>query len=414
MTDKTSGKAGRVFYVVTAIFLLLVLATLVFGLTHKSSHPQIFGRYSFAYASVLAALFATAFYLGWVFLIGGPRFIRWTGNLYTLIISTLIVLLVVEWGLRVFNPFGIRFFHNLPYHMQGMVDDPSLGYKHPSSVGYWLGTNRIELNSHGLRDDEIPYNKPAGEKRILVLGDSVTFGWGVSQGETFSDRMEYLLNELPGDRWQVINSGVNGYNTEQEATYLRIEGMRYSPDFVLLVYVSNDADPIADPNETTWRRYPSWPSSLPEAMDRLRQLSFLFQVTTLFARMEQMDMDRAGVANENRVFSARNTSRLTDQPNWQPSKAALLNIAQQCEKAGIPFIVALYGVKMYRTFGTEFWEGLQEAGVDIIDSSPAWIDVPEDQAHVSRIDPHPSVVVHEKIAGYLVDAWRKRGWYSEQ
>jgi hypothetical protein len=409
MTDKSPVKAGRIFYVVTAMFLFLVLATLVFGLMHESLHPRIFGRYSPAYAVVLAALLATAFYLAWVFWKGGPRLIRWTGNLYALIISTLIVLLAVELGLRIFNPFGVGFFHNLPYHMQGMVDDPALGYKHPDSVAYSLGSSRVELNSHGLRDDEIPYDKPAGEKRVLVLGDSVTFGWGVSQGETFADRMEYLLNELPGDRWQVINSGVNGYNTEQEAAYLRIEGMRYSPDFVLLVYVSNDVDPIAEPNETTWRRYPSWPSSLPEAVDRLRQLSFLFQLTTLFTRMEQMDMARASTTDGNSAITDDNTFRVTDHPGWPASKAALLDIAQQCEAAGIPFLVA-----MYSKSGPAFGAGLQEAGVNIIDLSPSWRNVPQGQTHVSRIDPHPSVEVHEKIAGYLVDALRKQGWYREQ
>jgi lysophospholipase L1-like esterase len=292
--------------------------------------------------------------------------------------------------------------------MQEMVDDPMLGYKHPASVAYSLGSNLVELNSHGLRDDEIPYDKPVGEKRILVLGDSVTFGWGISQGETFSDRMEYFLNELSGRRWQVINSGVNGYNTEQEATYLRIEGMRYLPDFVLLVYVSNDMRPIIDPNETTWRRYPSWPSSLPEAMGRLRQLSFLFQVTTLFARVRQMDMARAATTDEKSTIPARSTERITDYPNWQASKAALLNISEQCEQAGIPFLVAIYG-----GYGPEFWAGVQAAGVDILKLYPAWKDVPQSEAHVSSIDPHPSVVVHEKIARYLVDALRKRGWYSE-
>jgi len=408
MTDKTSGKAGKIFYVVTAVFFLMVLATLVFGLMHKSSQPQIFGRYSLAYTAVLAALFATVFYLGWVFWRGGPCLVRWTGNLYALIISTLIVLLAVEWGLRIFNPFGVGFFHNLPYHMQGMVDAPVLGYRHPYSVTYSLGSNLVELNSHGLRDDEIPYDKPPGEKRVLVLGDSVTFGWGVSQGETFSDRMEYLLNESSGDRWEVINSGVNGYNTEQEAAYLHIKGTRYSPDIVVLVYVSNDVAPIAEPYETTWRRYPSWPSSLPETMDRLRQLSFLFQLTTLFSRMEQMDLARAGTADGRVGNSADSRFRITDYPNWQFSYDALVDIVRQCEQAGIPFLVAIYS-----GFGPEFWAGLQDAGVDIIELSPAWEDVPEGQSHVSRIDPHPSVLVHEKIADYLVDAMRKRGWYSE-
>ncbi|MGB5339795.1 MAG: hypothetical protein WBO06_11950, partial [Gammaproteobacteria bacterium] len=132
------------------------------------------------------------------------------------------------------------------------------------------------------------------------------------------------------------------------------------------------------------------------------------QVTTLFARLEKMDMARAATTDEISAISARDKDKITNHPNWQASKAALLNIAQQCEKAGIPFLVVKYsGV------GPEFWAGLQAAGVDIIDLSPAWRDVPEGQAHVSRIDPHPSVVVHEMIAAYLVDALRKRGWYSE-
>ena len=412
ITNESYKKSGRAFCVITALFLLLALALLIFGLMHKSEQPQVFGRYSFNYGLLLLGLFSTVVYLSWVFWRAGPRLERWTANLYVLLISTLIVLLAVEWGLRIFNPFGVDFFHILPYHMQGMVDDPQLGFKHPASVTYMLGADQVKINAHGLRDEEVPYTKPSDEKRILVLGDSVTFGWGISQGESFSDRMEPLLREQTGERWQVINAGVNGYNTEQEATFLRIEGMRYSPDYVLLIYVSNDVDPVFDPNETTWRRYPTWPPSLPEAMSRLRQVSYLFQLTHLLVRMEKMDLARAAAENGSGVPSAQNIRSMTGHPNWPSSKAALLDIAQQCKEAGIPFLVGLYS-SLDSGYDPAFVAELQEAGIDTIPLQPSWKGVPENVAHVSRIDSHPSALVHEKMAEYLVNVFRIRGWLNK-
>lgn len=412
ISDKSSGKSGRAFCVLTALFLLLLLATFVFGLMHKSDQPQVLSRYSLSYALLLLALLAAVVCLFWVFWRAGPRLEGLAANLYVFLISTLIVLLAVEWGLRTFKPFGVEFFHVLPYHMQGMIDDAQLGFKHPQSVTYTLGSNEVKINAHGLRDEEISYAKAADEKRILVLGDSVAFGWGVSQGETFSDRMEFLLREQAGERWQVINAGVNGYNTEQEAAFLRIEGMRYSPDYVLLIYVSNDVDPVFDPNETTWRRYPSWPPSLPEAINRLRQLSYLFQLTQLFVRMEKMDLARAAATIDTDTATTRDIRSMTTHPNWQASKAALLDIARQCEEAGIPFLVGLYS-SLDGGVDPVLVAELQAEGVDAIHLQPAWRDVPENLAHVSRIDSHPSVLVHEKLAGYLVDVLRQRGWLGE-
>ena len=381
----------------------------VFGLIHKSDQPQILNRYSFSYVLLLLGLFVVVVCLSWMIFKGGPRLERWTANLYVFLVSTLIVLLLVEWGLRVFNPFGVEFFHILPYHMQGMVDDPQLGYRHPESVNYMLGDQQVTINAHGLRDEDIPFVKPDNEKRILMLGDSVTFGWGVSQGESFSDQMEPLLREQTGDQWQVINAGVNGYNTEQEASYLHMDGMRYSPDYVLLIYVSNDVDPAINPNEATWRRYPAWPPSLPEAINRLLQLSYLHQLTHLFVRMHEMDVARTAAITGNDPTSRGENRSMIGHPNWPRSKTALLDIAQQCREAGIPFLVGLYS-SLDGGFDPAFVDELQQEGVDTIHMQPAWEDVPEGEAHVSRIDSHPSVLVHGEIANYLVEIFRQRGW----
>lgn len=409
MTVENYRRAGNIFRAVTALLFLLVTMVFIYGLMHKSGQPQILSRYSVSYALFLAGLLLTSIYLGIAFFRAGPRVVRWTTNIYVLLFSTAIMLLAVEWGLRVFNPFGVSFFHHLPYHMQGMVDHPELGYKHPASVEYMLGSSRIQLNSRGLRDEEIPLAKPGEEKRILVLGDSVAFGWGVSQGETFSDYMEPLLDERTGDRWQVINTGVNGYNTDQEARFLLTEGIRYSPDYVLLVYVSNDIEPRLDPNSITWRRYPSWPSSLPEAMDRVRQSSFLFQLTRLFARMHRMDLARAGETGEGGASAVPQSKDVTPHPGWPDSLAALQKIADRCRRENIPFLVAIIS-----GFDRDSIAVLHNAGIDAIRLSPASEGVSPGQAYVSRIDPHPSAVVHNRMALYLVDAMEQRGWLNER
>lgn len=100
---------------------------------------------------------------------------------------------------------------------------------------------RFRTNSHGLRDQEIPLEKPTGTRRILALGDSTVFGFGVSFEKSFPERLETMLNERGGaTRFDVINAGVPGYSIYQSLTYLRTEGLRFDPDMILLETNFND------------------------------------------------------------------------------------------------------------------------------------------------------------------------------
>lgn len=93
----------------------------------------------------------------------------------------------------------------------------------------------IHINSRGLRDREIAPTKARGVYRVLVLGDSFTYGRGVAGEETYPRRLEVLLNRGSGRRrYEVINAGVGGYGTFHEAALLRDEGWAYQPDFLVL------------------------------------------------------------------------------------------------------------------------------------------------------------------------------------
>jgi hypothetical protein len=110
--------------------------------------------------------------------------------------------------------------------------------------GYFDGSNGVvmTLNSLGLRGAEVPAEKPAGTYRILGIGDSFAFGEGVKDEDTFFARLQARLNAgAAASRFQVLNAGVQGYNTRDEVLYLERRWLVLDPDLVLIVFYINDA-----------------------------------------------------------------------------------------------------------------------------------------------------------------------------
>jgi len=94
----------------------------------------------------------------------------------------------------------------------------------------------VRINSHGFRGPELSFNGSPADRRIIVLGDSFVWGFGVEENQTFPHLLE---QELPGDT-EVINLGVSGYSTDQELLVYRNIGRKYQPNLVVLVVATND------------------------------------------------------------------------------------------------------------------------------------------------------------------------------
>ena len=110
--------------------------------------------------------------------------------------------------------------------------DPDLGWRlEPGARGSSSATGELveySINAQGLRDADHSYEKPAGRFRIVLLGDSDTFGYGLAIEKHFSSLLEgYWANV------DVINMGVGGFGIDQELLLLRKEGLRYEPDLVV-------------------------------------------------------------------------------------------------------------------------------------------------------------------------------------
>ncbi len=103
---------------------------------------------------------------------------------------------------------------------------------------------RFKSNSMGMRDSlEYAEHKPAGTVRIIGIGDSGMFGWGNHQDEDYLAVLEANLNsKSTGPRYEVLNTAVPGYNTQQELEAFKSKWLAFAPDIVVIGWCNNDFD----------------------------------------------------------------------------------------------------------------------------------------------------------------------------
>jgi hypothetical protein len=106
----------------------------------------------------------------------------------------------------------------------------------PGFVGRFRG-RLTSINARGYRGPAYDAAPRPGRRRVLVLGDSIAFGYGVADDETFARRLDARRAEV-----EVVNLAVEGYGTAQQLLKLEHEGLGHRPHVVLLnVCVENDA-----------------------------------------------------------------------------------------------------------------------------------------------------------------------------
>jgi len=170
------------------------------------------------------------------------------GNLILVLVSTAITLLIAESGLRLLAPnLASEPVTSNQYNFYRY--DPVLGWSNiPDARGTFSRAEfsyELNINSLGLRGAGITVEKPAGTRRIAVLGDSFVWGIGAAEPELFTT---LLADSLPAT--QVLNFGVAGYSPIQYHL-LTDKVLALDPDLVIISFcLGNDfADAVY------WNRY---------------------------------------------------------------------------------------------------------------------------------------------------------------
>ncbi len=151
------------------------------------------------------------------------------------LVSTLGTVAFLELTIRGYRAVSHRLDQENPLHI---VCDPC-----PEL--YRLNPEHPLVGPDGLRGAPVQVPKPEGVFRVLVLGDSVSYGPLVAEGSRFTEILEdHLAGQAEGLKIEVVNAGVSGYTTYNEVQLFRRLGPELQPDLVLLAFVMND---VANP-----------------------------------------------------------------------------------------------------------------------------------------------------------------------
>ncbi len=326
--------------------------------------------------------------------------------------SMLVAALLMEAALRV-----ARVDQASHHSISGFsVYDPELGWRlAPSRTATFHGAHfavRVSHNAEGLRDRHYDYARTPGRRRVLVLGDSVVWCWGVEHDECFTERLERTLPDT-----DVINAGVPGYSTAQELLFYERAGRRYGSDVVVLVVAPNDVTDNLD------RRGPRFelrdgtlrhdevppPRRRSAANEWLQEHSRLFAWAGYVGTVAGRALKRASaeepptsaasagdrVAARDDAPTAAAPADLPKPPAWSLAEALFERLAAAVAADGARLVVVLEAMPPdQRDWQLRFWETHRVPCVDLIPALAA----AKQRGERVRLDGDP----HLSAAGQIV------------
>jgi lysophospholipase L1-like esterase len=339
--------------------------------------------------------------------------------------ATLATLLALELGLRLLDRWtAFDFFHVLrserntrPDTELRLIDlivlspDDDLIFElAPRLRGRFLGAP-LRTDERGVRVPAEPRPPAApGALRVVALGDSHTFGWGVSYEDTFAARLarRFETDHPGGPAVEVVNLGVPGYNTHQEVESLAAKGLTPRPDLVVMLADRNDlglAAFIQTPRDTFGLER-SFLLDLVQIRlklllrgDRFRNVRpprGLAKTQHELGERLLYDVTAADLARIPPRYRAMAGRRAVDR--------ALDRLAGMTRARGVPVIFAFYEEGLDEPLRDALLRAAAERGLDTVDlATPVARALgasgrPIESLFVSAGDPHPAPGYHALIA----------------
>lgn len=262
----------------------------------------------------------------------------------------------------------------------------------------------FRINSLGFRGPEISREKPAGVYRVLVLGDSIVMGSGLTEEVLVSSRLaESLRKQGPGRTFEAINAGVSGYGIREERLLFEEEGLALGLDAAVIVFCVNDVPDV----------------TLAEQINPLRDLPIPAKTWLLdhsaLALLLQGLYNETGLKKPSALsrFLAADRSprtRARIEQGWSEYEALLARMNEECKRRGIALVLVA------APHGAQFADAqkrflpqkrlaatCKQLGVPFIDLAPAFSALPSLPFFFP--DPvHPSPEGHELMAEEIAEA----------
>ena len=296
--------------------------------------------------------------------------------------GTVVLVFLMECGLHAVGYAG----------MERFCADPVLGFAlYPDQQVQDLTTLQpVSVNSAGWRGPE-PRETPA-DLRVACFGDSVTFGRGVLDHQTYPALLQRLLGALPGGRTgEVRNYGVPGHGVVHARAWMEARWHTFDPHVLIVAQTWNNHWLPGSPEELT--------ALAEEIGPGLRMRNQLKRTATFHWAMRtwlSLGLFPLYDAVRNRVYGAE----LADTEAEQAFGANLDAIATVAEEQGA--LLVLVRIPPDAGFDEVFLRhGTELAALDravLVDMGPRFEEEGEKGFWVTRFDPHPDAGGHQAIA----------------
>lgn len=320
-----------------------------------------------------------------------------------LLLSSIVALLIGELLLRFSYPVDYRVpaDRREPHAWKGLIHRPSpvpgLDYEPSPDVAKSRPRAMVRTNSYGMRDTEPLPKETEGLVRLVALGDPFTFGFCVREDQTYPNVLEDLLNRSAGGRgcrFDVLNLGVGGYSTRDEALVLKHKALRWEPNLVI-GYTLND--PESEPIRPLHAHF---------AAPRWWQHSHLLRLIAL--AKNQRDVRRLDGGDYYRYLHAEGSAK------WRSVVEALHDMAETASGAEIPLLLVIFShappegwtAHPHADIHERVAAAARAAGIDVLDLADPFSRYDPLALRARPADPHPSPPAHalaaEAIRRHLV------------
>jgi lysophospholipase L1-like esterase len=272
--------------------------------------------------------------------------------LFALTFSSLcVVLFLCEIAIRLVSPQDLGYFDSRTFRRVDPTP-PHFVENIPGGRANFIGVP-VTINSLGLRGVEIVTPKPPGRVRLLAVGDSITFGYGVRNEDTYANVLETLLNQnkKSESQYEVLNGGTLGGSLEDYLHFLQQKSATLQPDVILIGLCLNDI--LVYQNAAQSDSLPALPPKpRPARSFSPRQLNyFLLRHSQLYVVLYS---DLKALAYRTGLLHLTRAQSLValEPPSghqaraWQSSLAMLSRIADFCKQHGYRLIVVAFPMQM--------------------------------------------------------------------
>ncbi|MCB0358525.1 MAG: SGNH/GDSL hydrolase family protein [Bdellovibrionales bacterium] len=295
-------------------------------------------------------------------------------------------------------------------------------------VRYTWG-HRVTNNEFGFRERDISIPKPTETFRVMVLGDSLTWGAGVAQAERYTEVAEQLLRDRhPDRRIEILNFGVPGGPTTQYREIANKYATQIDADLLVVGFCINDTQPRPQ-------------NYSPEREAFIQQYAPAFRAIRLYSKLaprtaENLEQLLFAIGEATKMFppwwDALDRTYQTHSPEWRAFEGALAGIRQLSEQQFLPppvFLVLELGtsssaptdyrdendemLNRFRRWHAKAKAAAKDAGFRVFDHEQAFRDELAGQVLAANpLDGHPSPQQHHIYARSLVqavsEAWHLR------